>query len=99
MLTSTSSATMPSSRVAVTPAMASCAHCTALARALAIFSAQPDFAPSQIKPDTSAIMFWIADKISLMPPPSKYTMPAEEPIEAAIAQPHRGESLPICDLI
>ena len=60
MLFSTSAAMMPSRLEAPTPAMASWAHCMALVTELAIFSAQLYFAPSQIRPEMSAIMFWMA---------------------------------------
>lgn len=91
MVLSTSEETIPSMLPAEWSFNASAAHWQALEITEATFSAHPDFAPSQIIPETEAVMLFTAYRICSRAPPCKYTKAQQAPIEEPIPQPQSGE--------
>ena len=55
--------------------------------------AQPTFAPSHTMPVMFPAMFLMAAQMASYPPPCRYTMPQDDPVDAT-TQPHRALSLP-----
>jgi len=90
---------MPSVAWRTTPSMARQAHIRAALEAVASFSAQPIFPPSQIIPVRFPLILMMVPPICSSVPPISQTMAAEAAVAAETPQPQVADSFPVKSLM